>query len=95
MVLKCAICGHVEKCCTLDCPLCGGDMLRLGEKENPKALEKLKVKVGDPIYPEMLTTQCKYCGKRKELYMIFEKRKTGLTIGICKQCYREGKEDED
>ena len=50
MVLKCAICGHVEKCCQLDCPLCGGDMLRLGEKENPKALENLKVKTSAILY---------------------------------------------
>jgi hypothetical protein len=95
MVLKCSVCGHIEKCCVLDCPLCGADMIRLSKAEAPKAIANLKEKVGDPIYPELLTTQCKYCGKRKPLFIIFEKSKTGLIIGICKECYLEGKEDDD
>ena len=91
MVVKCIGCGHVERCCHVLCPQCGDDMVQIDQLKAPKVLEQLKEKTGDPIYPEMVRTQCKFCGKRKPLVLVTEpKLKGGLQIGICKECYIEG-----
>lgn len=93
MVLKCNVCGHIEKCCVIDCSQCGGDMIQLEGLEAKRALAKLEPKVGDPLVPESVRTQCKFCGKRKPLFLVTEpKPKGGLVIGICKECYLEGED---
>jgi hypothetical protein len=93
MVVKCIGCGHVERCCYVYCPVCGEDMVQIEQLKQNAVLEQLKEKVGDPIYPESLLTQCKFCGKRKPLFLVTEaKLKGGLQIGICKECYTARKD---
>jgi hypothetical protein len=63
-------------------------MVRLEEHEATVAQPPTGGKVGDPLYPEAMRTQCKVCGKRQPLYLITDYGLGGgLTLGICNECY--------
>ena len=55
-----------------------------------EAVEALTERVGDPLYPEALNTQCKVCGRRTRLHIITDYDVGGtLSLGICKECHFE------
>lgn len=50
----------------------------------------LASKVGTPLFPEEVKTQCKVCGRRGHLYLVTDYTVgNGFTLGICKDCYFE------
>lgn len=82
-MLKCTMCGHVERCCHVLCPVCGERMVLL-DKDGQVHEEK----VGDPLYPSEVGTQCRMCGRRGPLYLITDYQVGAyITLGICRECY--------
>jgi hypothetical protein len=87
-MLKCTMCGHVERCCYVLCPVCGERMVLLEDYDKEVGKARNGDQVGDPLYPEAMRTQCKVCGKRQPLYLVTDYRLGGgLTLGICRECY--------
>ena len=79
------------RCCQVFCDVCAEPMVEMDEKEEARALLSLEEKVGDPLYPQDLKTQCKLCGRRTELHMVTDYGVGGLTLGMCKDCFEEQK----
>lgn len=88
-MLKCTMCGHVEKCCHVLCPVCGEPMKRL-EDLPPGAyrVPPQQTAIGTPLVPEDVNTQCKVCGRRIPLHIVTDHKIRGdLSLGICRDCF--------